>query len=63
MPIWALGKVAASLGFDQIEEPIRDVHGFWTAYQTWPEPMYFRQLDTKTQRAMEQRKDESMPVE
>ena len=55
-------KVAASLGFDQIEQPIRDVHGFWTAYQTWPEPMYFRQLDTKTQRAMEQRSEDSIPV-
>lgn len=55
-------KVARSLGFEQIMQPIRDVHGFWVAYQTWPEPMYFRQLDTRTEAAMQQRVEETTPV-
>ena len=46
-------KVAQSLGFDQIQEPIRDEHGFWVAYTTWPEPLYFRQLDATSQNAMQ----------
>lgn len=46
-------KVARSLGFDQVLEPIRDEHGFWVAYQTWPEPLYFSQLDTSTERTMQ----------
>lgn len=48
-------KVAQSLGFDQVIEPIRDEHGFWVAYQTWPEPMYFRRLDTRTESQLAQR--------
>lgn len=41
-------KVARSLGFDQVIEPIRDLHGFWVAYVTWPDPLYFQQLDTRS---------------
>jgi DNA helicase HerA-like ATPase len=55
-------KVARSLGFDQIMEPIRDEHGFWIVYQTWPDPLYFRQLDTKSVSAIESRADQSVPV-
>jgi hypothetical protein len=56
-------KVAASLGFDQILTPIRDEHGFWVAYQTWPEPLYFRKLDTQTERVMQSRVEATaMPV-
>lgn len=47
--------VADNLGFDQMRQPIRDEHGFWVAYQTWPEPMYFRQLDTRSEQIMERR--------
>lgn len=52
-------KVAASLGFDQIQQPIRDEHGFWVAYQTWPEPLYFRKLDTRTEAIMQQHVESS----
>lgn len=54
-------RVARSLGFDEIMEPIRDEHGFWVCYQTWPEPMYFRQLDVSTTSAIE-RAVEDHPV-
>jgi hypothetical protein len=54
-------RVARSLGFDEIMEPIRDEHGFWVCYQTWPEPLYFRQLDVKTTNAIE-RAVEDHPV-
>ena len=52
-------KVARSLGFDQIQEPIRDLHGFWVAYVTWVEPMYFTQLDTTTLTKIERRVETS----
>lgn len=54
-------KVARSLGFDEILQPIRDEHGFWITYQTWPEPLYFRQLDVSTTGAIE-RAVEDHPV-
>lgn len=52
-------KVARSLGFDQVIEPIRDLHGFWVAYVTWPEPMYFNQLDTRSIAQIERRVETS----
>jgi len=54
--------VADNLGFDQVQQPIRDVHGFWAAYQTWPEPMYFSQLDTRAEKAMDARVEATTPV-
>jgi hypothetical protein len=41
--------VAANLGFDALEQPIRDIHGFWVTNQTWPDPLYFRQLDARAE--------------
>jgi hypothetical protein len=40
-------------------EPIRDQWGFWVAYVTWPEPMYFEQLDTRTLTDIEKRVETS----
>lgn len=42
-------RVAGDIGFDVLEEPIRDVHGFWLLYESWPNPLYFQQLDTKAE--------------
>jgi len=55
-------RVARSLGFDQLLEPIRDEHGFWACYQTWPEPMYFRQLDVSTETTMQRAVERNTPV-
>lgn len=37
-------EIAADSGYDLIEEPIRDLHGFWVYYETWPEPIYYPEL-------------------
>ena len=54
--------VSDNLGFEAIRQPIRDEHGFWIAYQTWPEPMYFSELDTRTTGAIERRLSETEKV-
>ena len=44
--------VAANLGFDALEQPIRDIHGFWVTNTTWPDPLYFRQLTPQAETVM-----------
>lgn len=52
--------VAANLGYEQLEQPIRDVHGFYVTNITWPDALYFRQLDARSEAAM---LDESARIE
>lgn len=40
-------EIADDTGYDALEEPVRDEHGFYVFYETWAEPVYYPILDVK----------------
>lgn len=38
-------RVAGSTGYDRLLEPIRDEHGFFVYYETWPDAVYYEQFE------------------
>lgn len=40
-------EVADDTGFDELENPIRDEHGFYVYYETWTRPVYYPMLNVK----------------
>jgi len=34
-------RIADGTGYEEINDPIRDAHGFWVFYETWLNPLYY----------------------
>ena len=38
-------RIADGTGYEEINDPIRDQHGFWVFYETWVDPLYYPIFD------------------